>query len=404
MLTLKKINNEPNNQNSDLSVSQLNAEIGKTLAGMYSNGVKVFGEISSWNKHTSGHKYFTLKDESSQIKCVMWKDKSLSSDIQEGSKVIVSANIRVYSPRGEYQLDCLSIEIIGIGGLFLQYEKLKSRLLSEGLFDNNLKKDIPLYPNRIGVITSINGAAFHDILTTLSRRMPVVDVVIRPTLVQGIGAKEDIVNAIIDFNKLKNVDVIILGRGGGSVEDLWAFNEELVARAIYDSEIPIISAIGHEVDFTIADFVSDLRAATPTAAAELAVRSVEDLNSRINFYYKSLNKNIFKKIEIERIRINNLINSYGIIRVSDHLSNNIQKIDELIIELDNKVNLIFEKFNIKIFNLINSLNILNPENVLIRGYAILQKENEIVSSTSELEKGDIVLITLQDGIISSEIK
>lgn len=277
-------------------------------------------------------------------------------------------------------------------------------MLSEGLFDNNLKKDIPLYPNRIGVITSINGAAFHDILTTLSRRMPVVDVVIRPTLVQGIGAKEDIVNAIIDFNKLKNVDVIILGRGGGSVEDLWAFNEELVARAIYDSEIPIISAIGHEVDFTIADFVSDLRAATPTAAAELAVRSVEDLNSRINFYYKSLNKNIFKKIEIERIRINNLINSYGIIRVSDHLSNNIQKIDELIIELDNKVNLIFEKFNIKIFNLINSLNILNPENVLIRGYAILQKENEIVSSTSELEKGDIVLITLQDGIISSEIK
>lgn len=405
MLRLKKISSDNTSDklsdtslvsSGGISVSELNSEISKALASEFSN-INVFGEIGSWVSHSSGHRYFTLKDEASQIKCVMWKDKLLATKISEGMKVKVSANLRVYAPRGEYQLDCQSIEPRGIGELYLQFERLKLKLQAEGLFDPKYKKELPIYPQKIGVITSLNGAAMHDILNTLSRRMPNVKVVLRSALVQGVGAKEDLAKAITDLNKLPGIDVIIFGRGGGSAEDLWAFNEELVARAIFNSQIPIISAVGHEVDFTIADFVADIRAATPTAAAELAVRNRNDVLERINYYLNTINFRLKKKIETHANRINALLRSYGMNKIFDYLKNYSQRIDELTNVLHKSILYEINNQHKKLEILNNSLNNLNPKNVLERGYAIVEKNDEVVSSIKEIIENDKLKITLKDG-------
>ncbi|MES2766690.1 MAG: exodeoxyribonuclease VII large subunit, partial [Bacteroidota bacterium] len=252
---------------NSISVTQLTRTIRGILEETF-EGIRVSGEISNFKHHSSGHRYFTLKDEGAQIGCTMWRTRSLGFVPADGMKVVVFGNISVYPPQGKYQIDCITMMPLGKGDLHLAFELLKEKLARAGYFDPSRKRPLPLFPLKIGVITSPTGAAVRDILSTLERRMPACEIYFRPALVQGDGAAEDIAEAIYQLNNL-DCDVIIAGRGGGSLEDLWAFNTEIVARAIFESRVPFVSAVGHETDFTIADFVADIRAATPTAAAEL---------------------------------------------------------------------------------------------------------------------------------------
>ncbi len=265
------------------SISEITKNIRSVLEENFS-GVWVEGEISNFKFHTSGHMYFSLKDEFSQIQCVMFRSENakLDFDPKEGLSVVCFGRVSVYPVRGQYQLYAERMEPKGLGALQLKFQQLKEKLKKEGLFDEARKREIPYLPNRIGIVTSIDGAALKDILNVLDRRFSTVSILINPVAVQGAGAAASIAEAIEDFNRLKNVDVLIVGRGGGSLEDLWAFNEEIVARAIFNSRIPVISAVGHEVDFTIADFVADLRAATPSAAAEIVMPMKEELILRIS--------------------------------------------------------------------------------------------------------------------------
>ncbi|MFQ5772424.1 MAG: exodeoxyribonuclease VII large subunit, partial [bacterium] len=262
------------------SVSELTRQIKFLLESSFPE-IWVQGEISNFTHHSSGHMYFSLKDENAQISCVMWRSRNqhLFFTPQDGMKVILDARITVYEKRGAYQLDVLQMQPAGVGELQLAFEQLKNRLREEGLFSEEFKKPIPLYPERIGIVTSPTGAAVQDLISVLQRRFPGIEIIINAARVQGEGAATEIARAIDDFNDYGKVDVLIVGRGGGSLEDLWAFNEEVVARAVFRSKIPIISAVGHEVDFTICDFVADLRAPTPSAAAELAVRHRDELHA-----------------------------------------------------------------------------------------------------------------------------
>src|SRR5271169_6490493 len=252
------------------SVTDLTRKIKGTLEEGFS-GIAVQGELSNFKRHSSGHLYFTLKDEHTQIQCVMWRSRvpTLSVSPQDGMKMIARGNVTVYEVRGNYQLDVSSLQLLGAGELQIAFERLKQKLSTEGLFDQDHKKPLPQFPQRIGVVTSPTGAAIRDIINVVNRRFPSTELILYPVRVQGIGAAEEIASAIDDFNAFGEVGVILIGRGGGSLEDLWAFNEEIVARSIYRSSIPVVSAVGHEIDFTIADFVADLRAPTPSAAAEL---------------------------------------------------------------------------------------------------------------------------------------
>ncbi len=266
-----------------LSVSDLTKAIRTVLEPAFTN-VTVEGEISNFIDHRSGHRYWTLKDAESQISCVFWKSRALAYELRDGMKVVCRGRLTIYAPRGNYQFDVYQVRPSGIGDLELAYQERYQRLLAEGLFDEGRKRPIPKFPKTIGIVTSENGAALHDILTTLERRWPLARVLVRPAAVQGVGAELEIARAIQQFNlsaPADRADVVIVGRGGGSLEDLWCFNEEAVARAIFASKIPVISAVGHEVDFTIADFVADLRAPTPTAAAELATPDIAELFSVI---------------------------------------------------------------------------------------------------------------------------
>jgi len=254
------------------TVSELTREIKQVLETGFPC-LWVEGEISNFKRHSSGHLYFTLKDENSQIRCAMWRYRAndLIFRPEDGMKVLVQGNLQVYEPGGYYQIIVQQVQPAGVGELQLAFEQLKKKLYAEGLFDEAHKKPIPIFPERIGVITSPTGAAIRDIISVITRRFPIAQIILAPVRVQGPGAKEEIVQAIQDFNEFGEVDVLIVGRGGGSLEDLWAFNEEVVARAIFTSKIPIISAVGHEIDFSISDFVADRRAPTPSAAAEMAV-------------------------------------------------------------------------------------------------------------------------------------
>ena len=294
------------------SVSELTRLIKKNLEELFPI-IQVEGEVSNCTYHTSGHLYFTLKDSSAIISVVMWRSKVAlqSFKIKNGMKVILQGSITVYEPRGNYQLDCNKIIPKGIGELQLRYEELKNKLLAEGLFDNERKKSLPEFPEKIGIVTSPTGAAIRDMINILSRRMPSVEIIIFPVKVQGDEAKNEIAEAIKILNEQNIVDLIIVGRGGGSLEDLWAFNEEIVARAISNSKIPIVSAVGHEIDFTIADFVSDLRAPTPSAAAELVVKDKSELIETINNLLYNCKNRLENLIDSEFKSISGFINSYA---------------------------------------------------------------------------------------------
>ncbi len=382
------------------SVSELTREIRHLLESHYPF-VWVQGEISNFTHHTSGHMYFSLKDDQAQINCVMWRSRNhgLYFTPRDGMKVTVNARLTLFEKRGIYQLDVYQILPAGAGELQIAFEQLKKRLREEGLFSDEYKKPIPPYPERIGIVTSPTGAAIRDLVTVLRRRFPAIEIVLRPVRVQGEGAAREIASAIREFNTYGQVDVLIVGRGGGSLEDLWAFNEEVVARAVFDSKIPVISAVGHEVDFTICDFVADLRAPTPSAAAELAVRSREELLRTLQTWVDRMTAGLLERIGTYRDRLRAIEGCYAFHQPRDMVQQYAQRLDELQRHLDNlmshKLALSRERLN----GLSRRLTQLEHRNILRRGYSICyrRRDGHIVRAARELEGGAGVEIEFYEG-------
>jgi exodeoxyribonuclease VII large subunit len=388
-----------------LSVGELTRRIKSVLETDFEE-VTVAGEISNFKRHSSGHLYFSLKDMSAQISCTMWKGRNASMRFSphDGMKVIARGSISVYEPRGNYQLDCIELLPTGMGELQLAFEKLKQQLADEGLFDAEHKKKLPEFTERIGIVTSPTGAALQDMMNIISRRYPCVEILLMPAHVQGNEAAAEIANGIDVLNKIGNCDVIIVGRGGGSLEDLWAFNEEVVARAIFASTTPVISAVGHEIDFCISDFVADLRAPTPSAAAELVV---PDRNTIVEFIKKNSAvafSAVEEKIHSARERIQNLVKSYSFKQPLDAVRRNKQKLDELHNTLE-RIAIFQYKTRLHKFHAVTSqLQSLNPEAVLRRGYTIVSKKKSTITSFHQLHSNDDISIRFHDGEIAAQIQ
>ena len=363
------------------------------------------GEISNFKKHTRGHFYFTIKDEESRINAIMFASNAskVNFEIQDGMKVLVKGKVSVFEQTGNYQIYVSEIKEDGIGNLFELYEKLKKDLEKEGLFKPEHKKPIPRIPKRVGVITAPTGAAVRDIMSTINRRYPLCEVILFPSLVQGKDAKDDIVKNI-KLADSYNLDVIICGRGGGSIEDLWAFNEEIVARAIYACETPIISAVGHEIDFTIADFVADRRAETPTAAAEMCVPNKTDLINVINQMEKRLNKNILSLIDSNRLKLNKLKESYILKNPMSIYQIKEEKLSNDIDRLNTFIKVVLDKKTIKYDHIVEKLEVLNPLNTLKRGYSVTKKDNKVISSIKDVKVNDEIRVDIKDGYLISNIK
>ena len=383
-----------------ISVSDLNSYIKDKIGNdEFLNNVYIRGEISNFKHHYTGHMYFTLKDNNSLIKCIMFKTytNNLTFIPKDGMKVLILGTVSVFEIDGVYQIYCKGMEEDGVGDLHAKYEELKRKLEAEGLFDKKYKKPIPFMPKVIGVLTSQTGAVIRDIINVSTRRNPNVYIKLLPVPVQGEGAGEKIAKAIKLMNSEKLADVIILARGGGSLEDLWPFNEEVVARAIFESELPVISSVGHETDFTIADFVADLRAPTPSAAAELAVANTADIKEGLKKYNNRLCIALNKKLELMKLQ-------YEKIMTSKAFREPYQKIEDAKLKLQNDVKLIYDKVfdkytksNNSFTNIISKLDSLSPLKTLSRGYSLVQKNGKIVKSKNELIKGDIINIRLEDG-------
>ena len=434
-----------------LSVSVINRYI-KHVIDTDANLQKVFikGEISNFKAHSTGHLYFSIKDETSKINAIMFNGnaRKLNFNPTDGTKVLITGRISVYEATGNYQIYVDEMIEDGVGNLYIAFEKLKKQLAAEGLFDSKYKKPIPKYPTKIGVVTANTGAAIKDILSTIKRRFPIGQVILFPSLVQGDNAAKDIVKNI----KLANtydLDVLIVGRGGGSIEDLWPFNEEIVARAIFDSKIPIISAVGHEVDFTIADFVADLRAPTPTGAAEMAVPNLVDLNKYIEQLKIRLSSDIIKKVNIYKLNLDSLRNSYILKNPSILFENKKQnldlinnKINELLLkkielkklyldslknsyvlknpnmlfenkkqnlilltkELNKNISLKIDNNVTKLNTIIEKLELINPLNVMKRGFSLTYKDNKLIKSVKKIKKDDTLNIKFNDGNILVNVK
>lgn len=367
--------------------------------------VFVKGEISNFKAHSSGHLYFSIKDESGKINAIMFSSsaKKLNFIPADGVKVLIIGRISVYEATGGYQIYVSDMQEDGMGNLYIAFEKLKKQLEGEGLFDEAHKKKISKYPSKIGVITANTGAAIKDILSTIKRRYKIAEVILFPSLVQGENAASDIVRNI-KLASNYDLDVLIVGRGGGSIEDLWPFNEEIVARAIYECPIPIISAVGHEVDYTIADFVADLRAPTPTGAAEMAVPNMSDLVSHINQMKIRLNENIIKKINIEKLKLDSFKNSYILKNPLIIYENKKQKLDMINEKINNIINLKIENNKNSLINLIDKLELVNPLNILKRGFSLTTKDDKIIKSVKNVDKSDTLDIRLNDGIIKAKVE
>ena len=369
------------------------------------NQVFLKGEISNFKNHSRGHLYFTLKDEEGRINAVMFygNARSLKFTPEDGMKVLIKGRVSAYPASGTYQIYVDGMELDGLGNLYLEYEKLKKKLLEEGLFNKEHKKEIPKYPNRIGVITAPTGAAVRDIISTIKRRYPIAEVILFPTLVQGDDAAPQIVEQI-RLADTYNLDTIIIGRGGGSIEDLWAFNEEVVARAIYNANTPIISAVGHEPDFTISDFVADLRAPTPTGAGELAVPSITDLKNTINQYRLRSNNLIKSLVNTKFIELKRLKESFILKNPMSLYEIKEQKLDKLIDTINNIIEkrLINTKHNLDY--IINTLKLVNPLNILSNGYSLVRKNNNVIKSSKDLKINDEVNIKFHEGEITGIVK
>ncbi len=415
------------NNEVSLTVTDINNYIKNIVDGdFFLSNVTLKGEISNLKFHTRGHLYFSLKDENSKINAVMFNYKNLGLNFipKDGMNVIVKGKVSVFTTGGSYQITVSNMKEDGIGNLYILFEELKRRLEREGLFSPEHKKKLPRIPKKVGVITASTGAAVKDIISTINRRFPLTEIILFPTLVQGVGAKENIVKMINEANE-SDVDVIILGRGGGSIEDLWAFNEEIVARAIYNSTKPIVSAVGHEIDFTISDFVSDMRAPTPTGAAELVVPSKVEIQSYLNDYKGRIISVINKKIksytdtfsklkstyilknpismyEIDEQKLDNMLEKLGSI-MTYKLEREKSKLNNLSKMISPNMLNRLDKEKIKLENIETKLNLLNPENILKKGYSLTLVEGKIVKSINSVKKGSIIDTKFSDGIIKSEV-
>ena len=414
------------------------------------NRVYIKGEISNFKHHTRGHLYFTLKDENSRIAAVMFSSAAskMTFEPEDGMKVLVCGRVTVYEANGGYQIYVDQMDLDGIGNLYLEYEKLKKKLEQEGLFSLDHKRPIPKYPKKVGIITAPTGAAIRDILSTIKRRYPICETILFPALVQGTGAKESIVEQLTRAQEF-DLDVIICGRGGGSIEDLWAFNEEIVARAIYNSKIPVISAVGHEIDFTIADFVADLRAPTPTGAAEMAVPSLVDLRTLIEQYKIRINENIKGIINYNTKRLQNIRESYVLKNPLALYEVKEQKLDNFIDRVNLIINTMLNDYKVRLDNIkssyvlknplatyevkkeklinlekilnklvvskidvsthkyeviINKLELLNPLNILSKGYSLVTLDDEVVKSTKNLKLDDTISIRMHEGKVKAIVK
>ena len=384
-----------------LSVTQINEYIRALIAqDEVLSMIMVRGEISNLTLHRSGHIYFTLKDETSVLKAVMFRSSAqrVKFALKEGMNVIVYGRISLYTPSGQYQLYAEDIQPDGIGALYVAYEQIKEKLAKEGLFDASRKKPIPKIPTTVGIVTSPTGAAIHDMINVMGRRFPLAKLLLYPALVQGENAYKTLIGGIEYFNQTKSVDVIIIGRGGGSMEDLWAFNNVELAYAIAKSSIPVISAVGHESDFTICDFVADLRAPTPSAAAELAVPDALTVRNEINQTITDVEKKLIMQIYQCRKQIELLSSSRVLSSKESLLDEYKMKINLLSDKLDSNISNIMKDKGYSFSVLCAKLQAISPLNTLARGYSMVQdSQGKVVSSVDNIKKDDIINISLADG-------
>ena len=389
-----------------ISVTELNSYIKNKIADdEYLNNVLIKGEISNFKNHYTGHMYFTLKDDNSLIKCVMFKTyaQKLNFMPKDGMKVFVLGGVSVFERDGVYQIYVKAMQEDGVGILYKKYEELKQRLEHEGYFAEEHKKAIPQMPKIIGVLTSQTGSVIRDIINVSTRRNPNVNIRLYPVPVQGEGAAEKIADGIKFMNKNQLADVLILARGGGSLEDLWPFNEEIVAHAIYNSEIPVISAVGHETDFSISDFVADLRAPTPSAAAELAVPDVYEVKQKINSYQNRLRLSLVKKVEIMKLRYEKCMSSRVFKEPLRNINDNYLKVDTYIKKLENIIKTKQKEEKTKYVELVAKLDTLSPLKTLTRGYSLVEKNNNIIKSAKDVNTGDKIDLKFSDGTKQAEI-
>ena len=389
-----------------ISVTELNSYIKNKIADdEYLNNVLIKGEISNFKNHYTGHMYFTLKDENSLIKCIMFKSYAQKLDFmpKDGMKVFVLGGVSVFERDGIYQIYVKAMQEDGVGILYKKYEELKQRLDEEGYFDESHKQKIPLMPKVIGVLTSQTGSVIRDIINVSTRRNPNVQIRLYPVPVQGEGAAEKIADGIRFMNENNLADVLILARGGGSLEDLWPFNEEIVAHAIYNSKLPIISAVGHETDFSISDFVADLRAPTPSAAAELAVPDIYEIKQKINVYQNRLRMSLVKKVEIMKLRYEKCMNSRVFKEPTRNINDNYLRVDNYIKRLENTIKIKQKEEKTKYIELISKLDALSPLKTLTRGYSIVETDDKIIKSSKQLKTGDKIRLRFSDGQKNAEI-
>lgn len=390
-----------------ITVSDLNQYIKNKIADdEYLNHVLIKGEISNFKNHYTGHMYFTLKDEKSLIKCIMFKSyaQKLRFMPKDGMKVFILGSVSVFERDGVYQIYVQAMEEDGLGDLYTKYQELKEKLEEQGLFDEIHKKKIPKMPKVVGVLTSQTGSVIKDIINVSTRRNPNVYIRLLPVPVQGEGAAEKIAEGIKYMNDNKLADVLIIARGGGSLEDLWPFNEEIVAHSIYNSKIPVISAVGHETDFTIADFVADLRAPTPSAAAELAVPDIYEEKQKINDNQARLRMALLKKLEFMRMRYDKCMSSSVFREPTRKINEEAIRLDNYIKQLEQYIKTKQKEEKTKYIKLVAKLDAYSPLKTLARGYSIVQKEGNMVKSKEQLNSGDDIEIKLADGDVKAIVK
>lgn len=389
------------------TVSQINKYVKMLFdKDVFLNNITVSGEITNFKAHYTGHFYFTLKDDTSTIKCVMFKSAAslVKFKPQDGMKVVITGQVSVFERDGAYQIYCRTMTPEGLGDLYLAYEQLKKKLELEGLFSPNYKQKIPFLPNRVGIITSKTGAVIRDIINVSTRRYDKVDLLVYPAAVQGVNVSSTVINGIKTFNKLQNVDVIIIARGGGSFEDLFGFNDEALAREIFASKIPIVSAVGHETDFTICDFVADLRAPTPSAAAELVYPQYIDIVNRI-MLSKKRNLNAIKNYIERRKQYVERLKASKLEKVPlDMINRYRMTIDSLMKNGYNSLNLRVQKYRSNMVQAITKIDALSPLKTLTRGYSVVENEQrQVIKSINDVKKDDKLNITLNDGKINVSV-
>ena len=388
-----------------LTVSELTTKIKSSLNHDFSE-VRVAGEVSNFHHHpSSGHMYFTIKDKNSEISCTMFRmqNRHLNFNVTSGLEVNLHGTVTLFEKRGQLQINVTSLEPAGIGELYRAYDKLKNQLKIEGLFDEKYKKSIPHFPEKLGIITSASSAAYQDILNVIKRRASFVKLCLYDVKVQGEGSSEQIIDGINALNAVDGISTIIIARGGGSIEDLWSFNNEFVARSIFNSSVPIVSAIGHETDFTIADFVADSRAPTPSAGAELAVPSGADLLERLYHYERRLEQSIFNLIEQNSINIFQIEKRIIQQNPTKQKKNQFEKLNELKIRLIRNLMAQHKTHFDRVSHLQKQLNILNPDNILDRGYSVPFDQNgKIIRLPDQIDVGDIFKLKMAKGYMSAK--